>query len=66
MYASSEAWPLQEAELQIIDHRFKMRVNDTTRNITTMHQNQMNAVNDNNTNDMDQLSGLPPDDEPPD
>ena len=40
----------QEAELQILDHRFKTRVNDTKWNITTMQQNQTDAVNDNNNN----------------
>ena len=34
----------QEAELQILDYRFRMRVNDATRNITSMQQNQPNAV----------------------
>ena len=57
----------QEVELQILDHQFRTRVNDTTRNITTMQQNQMNAVNDNSSNDMNQLSSPPPpEEEPPD
>ena len=57
----------QEAELQILDHRFRTRVNDATRNITTMQQNQTNAANNNN-NEMDQLSSPPPppEGEPPD
>ena len=56
----------QEAELQNLDHRFRTRVNGATRNITTMQQNQTNAVNDNSNNDMDQLSRAPHDEEPPD
>ena len=56
----------QEAELQILDYRFRMRVNDATTNITTMQQNQTNAVNDNNKNEMDKLSRPPPEEEPPD
>ena len=56
----------QEAELQILDHRFRTRVNDATRNITTMQQNQTNTVNNNNNNEMDQLSRAPHDEEPPD
>ena len=55
----------QEAELQILDHQFRPRVNDAKKNITTMQQNQTNAVNDNNNNEMDQLSRSPPDEEPP-
>ena len=42
----------QEAELQILDHRFRTRVNDATRIITTMQQNQTNAVNDNKNNEL--------------
>ena len=56
----------QEAELQILDHQFRTRVNNAMRNIATIQQNQMNAVNDNNNNEMDQLSHSPPDEEPPD
>ena len=56
----------QEAELQILDHRFRTRVNDATRNITTMQQNQTNAVNNNNNIEMDQLSRVLHDEEPPD
>ena len=56
----------QEAELQILDHRFRTRVNDATRNITTMQQNQTNAVNNNNNNsEIHQLSRAPHDEEPP-
>ena len=55
----------QEAELQILDHRFRTRINDATRNITTMQQNQTNAVNNNNSIEMDQLSRAPHDEEPP-
>ena len=56
----------QEAELQILDHWIRTRVNDATRNITTMHHNQTNAVNNNNNIEMDQLSCVPHDEEPPD
>ena len=57
----------KEAELQILDHQFRTRVNDAMRNITTMQEDEMNAVNDNNNNEMDQLSSQPPpDEEPPD
>ena len=56
----------QEAELQILDHRFKTRINDATRYITPMQQNQTNAVNNNNNIEMDQLSRVPHDEEPPD
>ena len=56
----------QEAELQLLDHQFRTRVNDAMRNITSMQYNQTNAVNDNNNNEIDQLSHPPPDKEPPD
>ena len=57
----------KEADLQILDHRFRSRLNDATRTITTMQQNEMNAANDNNNNEMDQLSSPPPpEEEPPD
>ena len=56
----------QEAKLQILDHRFRTRINDATRYITTMQQNQTNAVNNNNNIEMDQLSRVPHDEEPPD
>ena len=39
---------------------------DATRYITTMQQNQTNAVNNNNNIEMDQLSRVPHDEEPPD
>ena len=59
----------QEAELQILDHQFRMRVNDTTRNITTMQQNGANAVNNNNSNNNNETTHhsctLPPEEEPP-
>ena len=56
----------QEAELQLLDHQFRRRVNDATRNITTMQQNQTNAVNNNNNIEMYQFSRAPHDEEPPD
>ena len=46
----------QEAELQMLDHQFRTRVNDAMKNITAMQQNETNAVNDNINNEMDQLS----------
>ena len=56
----------QEAELQILDHQFRTRVNNAARNITTMQQNQTNVVNKNTNIEMDQLSCAPYDEEPPD
>ena len=55
----------QEAEPQILDHWFGTRVNNATRNITTMQQNETNAVNDKNNNEIDQLSTPPPPEEEP-
>ena len=56
-----------EAGLQILDHQFKMRIRETTRNITTMQQNVANAVNNNsNNNEMYHYSSMPlPEEEPP-
>ena len=57
----------KEAGLQLLDHQFKMRIREATRNITTMQKNETNAVNDNNNNEMDHHSSTPPpEEEPPD
>ena len=52
----------REAELQLLDHQFKKRIREATRNVTTMQKHETNAVNNNNNNDMDHHSStLPPD-----
>ena len=57
----------KEAELQLLDDQFKMRIREATRNITTMQQTETNAVNNNNNNEMDHHSSPPPpEEEPPD
>ena len=57
----------KEAELQLLDDQFKMRIRDAARNITAMQQNETNAVNNNNNNEMDHhYSTPPPEEEPPD
>ena len=55
----------KEAELQLLDDQFKMRIREATKNITTMQQNETNAVNNNNNNEMDHLSSTPPPEEEP-
>ena len=42
----------REAELQLLDHQFKKRIREETRDITTMQKNETNAVNKNNNNEM--------------
>ena len=57
----------KEAELQLLDDQFKMRIREATRNITTMQQNETNTVNNNNNNEIDHHSSTPPpEEEPPD
>ena len=48
----------KEAGLQLLDHQFKMRIREATRNITTMQKNGTNAVNNSNNNEMDHHSSL--------
>ena len=58
---------MKEAELQLLDDQFKMRIRVALRNVTTMQQNGANAVNDNKNNEMDLLPRMPPpEEEPPD
>ena len=57
----------KEAELQLLDDQFKMRIREATRNITTMQKNEANAVYNNNNNEMYHHSSTPPpEEEPPD
>ena len=57
----------KEAELQLLDDQFRGRLKDAKRNITTMQENETNAVNSNKNNEMDHHSSPPPpEQEPPD
>ena len=51
----------KEAEVQLLDDQFKMRIREATSNITSMQQNETNGVNNNNSNsnEMDHHSSTP-------
>ena len=50
----------REAKLQLLDHQFRKRIIQATRNITTMQQNVANSVSNNNNKEMDHQSSTPP------
>ena len=65
MKNEAELYLRQEAELQLLDDQFRTRITDAKRNITTMQQNETNAVNNNNNIEMyDHSSPPPPEEEP--